>query len=86
MKNESNTAEHQHRQRNDRAICGSCQKSMVPRLRYDRGSLVSSLCPFCGSVYKDLTAPPGFLDVMFGYCLWGVGILGLLWILVAMIF
>lgn len=37
----------------DRAVCASCGKRMVPRILTDRGSLARSVCPFCGTTYKD---------------------------------
>lgn len=46
------------RRADDRATCLYCGKRMVPRLEYCRGSLMGSICPFCGKTYRDFRAPP----------------------------
>jgi cold shock CspA family protein len=37
----------------ERVVCATCGKRMVPRILTDRGSLAKSVCPFCGTTYKD---------------------------------
>jgi cold shock CspA family protein len=45
------------KERDDRAICGSCGKKMVPRLIIHRGVIQRSVCPFCGATYKAFGFP-----------------------------
>lgn len=39
----------------DRVECPSCRKRMVPRMVTYQGSPSKSLCPFCGTTYKDFS-------------------------------
>lgn len=36
----------------DRVVCASCQKRMVPRMISYRGEPKKSVCPFCGTTYR----------------------------------
>ncbi|MEW6346263.1 MAG: cold shock domain-containing protein [Paraburkholderia sp.] len=49
----------------DRAICATCQKKMVPRMITYRGEPKKSVCPFCGATYKD-----------FGWCFIATAVFG----------
>lgn len=51
-KGQSKAQSNGSRRPDDRATCPHCGKKMVPRLITYRGSLIESLCPFCGGVYK----------------------------------
>jgi cold shock CspA family protein len=50
--------ESSNRRADDRVSCLYCGKRMVPRLEYCRGSLMGSICPFCGKTYRDFRSPP----------------------------
>jgi len=53
------------RERDDRAICTNCGKKMVPRIITHKGEPSKSVCPFCGSTYKD-----------FGWCFIATAVYG----------
>lgn len=36
----------------ERVVCQSCGKKMVPRIIANRGSASHSVCPFCGATHK----------------------------------
>lgn len=46
----------------DRVECRHCGRRMVPRIITERGSLVESVCPFCGGVYLTFDRPLSFLQ------------------------
>lgn len=58
----------QARARDDRVICGNCQRRMVPRLITHRGNVERTVCPFCTETYEDFT--PDFPRLV----LWILGI------------
>ena len=39
-----------------RVVCTGCERKMVPRMITSQGSLVKSVCPYCGTVFKDFSA------------------------------
>jgi len=41
--------------RDDRVICPTCGRHMVPRLITYRGDIERTVCPFCASTYEDFT-------------------------------
>lgn len=45
----------------DRVECRHCGRRMVPRIITERGSLVESVCPFCGGVHMTFERPLGML-------------------------
>jgi cold shock CspA family protein len=58
----------QGRARDDRVVCGYCQRRMVPRLITHRGNVERTVCPFCTETYEDFT--PDFPRLV----LWILGI------------
>lgn len=44
----------QPKNNNSYVTCLSCQKRMVPRIIYEKSMPMRSICPFCGSQYKNL--------------------------------
>lgn len=52
----------------DRVLCQSCGRRMVPRLITYRGDVQRTVCPFCTGTYEDFT--PEFPRVVF----WILGI------------
>ncbi len=43
----------------DRVICPTCGKRMVPRLITYQGIVERTVCPFCAQTYQDFTPPEG---------------------------
>ena len=41
--------------KDNRVVCPSCGKKMVPRMSFNNGSPSASYCPFCGAQYKDFS-------------------------------
>ena len=42
----------------DRIVCPSCGKKIVPRMIFEQGRPSYSVCPFCGKMVKDFSPPP----------------------------
>jgi len=52
----------QSNRKDDRVVCTSCDRRMVPRVVFNRGTPSHNICPFCGKMFKDLS--PGCLSVI----------------------
>ncbi|MDT8992797.1 CFI-box-CTERM domain-containing protein [Curvibacter sp. APW13] len=49
-------ATNQQRSNDEREVCGSCGKRMVPRMSFRNSEPYRSFCPYCGALHKDFTA------------------------------
>ena len=49
----------------DRDVCRSCGKRMVPRVRIVNGVPFQSFCPFCGNLHKDFSRKLSVFEVIF---------------------
>ena len=66
------------RRADDRVECGSCHRRMVPRIIVRDGHADHSVCPFCGTVYKDFTLFGMVLSLLFRYWKLTLGAVALL--------
>ncbi len=46
------TNTNKHSKDDSRVTCYNCKRKIVPRVVFQRGSAMYSVCPFCGRIYK----------------------------------